>query len=255
MVKKLFGLLFGATLVATFAGPLLTVSTGCSSDSNNGPGPQDSSVAEVKPKIDRNEEEGLACLQPPAQLIYRSPFVGAGKCTPTQITDFLNCFGTGDENKCKAFLDADANSGCLDGCLLTQRNGTNFGALVGIYINYVGYYEMNGVSKACLDAQWTQFSCESTSCESCETDTDTDACLNAIYNEGGQCRDFALAAETACRAEATKVSTLDGDLKNIAGVNKILTAFCGGPADGGTDASSDASDAADSDIADADDSG
>lgn len=239
MVKKLAGLSLGATLVAMLTG----YSAGCSSDDPVAM-PEDAQVAEVRPRIDRAEEPSLACLQPPQEFVYRPPLARAGLCSAEQISEFLNCFGAaGDEAKCRAFLEAGrpnsggVNEACLDTCLFTAANRPNYGALIDVYVNYVGYYALSGVSSACVQAQWQQFACEVSSCDQCETE-ETRTCLETIYAEGGQCFDIAVSALQACQPEEALVNGLDADLRSLEGVGRILTAFCGSadPGDAGPDA-------------------
>ena len=89
MVKKLAGLCLGATFVAMFAGS----SSGCSSDD---PliAPQDAQVAEVRPRIDRDEVPTLACLEAPLEFVYRPPLDQAGSAA--REIDQSSTAGSGD---------------------------------------------------------------------------------------------------------------------------------------------------------------
>lgn len=178
----------------------------------------------------------LACMDSPQRIPYQAPIAAAGACSTEQMEAYANCFLDGDRDTCDAFLDDEANEGCLDGCLIAfGPTESNYGPVLLLgdgFFNEAGYFALEGVSSNCVDETWNEFSCVAFVCDACIDDPNPrvyDRCLEFARGTDprNQCLERVSARNAACAGEQAKVDTLRQDLTTRAGLAKMFSAFCG----------------------------
>lgn len=137
----------------------------------------------------------MGCFDDSVALVApgETPDVGLGNCSAQQITDFFEaCFnGNGD---CEAFQNDTANDDCL-GCMFAGT-GTHFPPLLlgnqtatgsTVYVNVYACESIASGQTQCAQGTSRFSHCVNTSCESCMTEAEDQACLQEAQGPSSIC--------------------------------------------------------------------